>query len=72
MIVGNNGSGKSSLLYTIMGELECTNPNTYFSIEGSISIATQEPFLNSSSIFENILDGSTFNKERYLRVLKIT
>lgn len=40
MIVGNNGSGKSSLFYAIMGELEHFNQNSIVSINGSISIAT--------------------------------
>ncbi|KAJ3390126.1 hypothetical protein HDU84_007951 [Entophlyctis sp. JEL0112] len=57
-VVGKTGSGKSSLLAAIAGEMEKTNGNAI--ISGSIAYCTQDPWIISGSIEENIrlFDGS--------------
>lgn len=68
-IVGPVGSGKSSILECILGELDITSGQK--EINGVISYASQEPWLFSSSVRQNILFGEKFNSERYKKVIKV-
>ena len=54
-IVGQVGCGKSSVLYTIMGETFITKGSKQ--ISGKIAYVEQEPFIYSASVKENILFG---------------
>ncbi|CAD8119651.1 unnamed protein product [Paramecium sonneborni] len=72
VIVGKNGSGKSSLLYCLLGELEKINENSYINLEGSISVASQEPFLIQGTIKQNIIDQQNLEIDRYLEIIKST
>ena len=67
-VVGPVGSGKSSLLAMIMGELEITQG--HMEVKGKISYVEQEPFICSASIKDNILFGLPFNKEKFDKALK--
>ncbi|KAJ9575183.1 hypothetical protein L9F63_025865, partial [Diploptera punctata] len=68
-IIGQVGSGKSSLLHVILGELPLTEGNC--KVNGSVSYASQDPWLFGATIRQNILFGSEFDKERYDKVLKV-
>lgn len=67
-IVGKVGSGKSTLLSAILGELN----KTCGSIEvcGNISYVPQTPWLFDSTLRENILFGSSFDQDRFQRVIQ--
>ncbi|XP_030751025.1 multidrug resistance-associated protein 4-like isoform X2 [Sitophilus oryzae] len=69
LITGNNGSGKSSLLKTILGEYPVSNGEK--KVTGSISYAPEEPWLFPSTIKQNILFGQAFDKKRYEEVLSV-
>lgn len=76
------GSGKTSLLMSLLGETNrlagssflpspvirssSTNPAV---LTNSTALATQQPFLLSASIRENILFGAKMNEKRYKAVL---
>ncbi|CRK98089.1 CLUMA_CG011457, isoform A [Clunio marinus] len=62
-ILGHVGSGKSSLLQTILGELPTEAGS--LAIKGNLSFATQEPWVFSGSVRQNILFGQEMDKERY-------
>jgi ABC-type multidrug transport system fused ATPase/permease subunit len=62
-VLGHVGSGKSSLLQTILGELPTQNGT--MAVKGKLSFATQEPWVFSGSIRQNILFGQEMNKHRY-------
>lgn len=66
VIIGPVGSGKSCLLYLLLGEL------SYFEgsveVKGVISYASQEPWLFSGTIRQNILFGRPFERRRYEEV----
>ncbi|KAJ3111183.1 Multidrug resistance-associated protein 1 [Physocladia obscura] len=66
-VVGPVGSGKSSLMNALMGEL-CKLSGSV-SISGELSYAAQSPWIQNATIRENILFGSAFDKARYLQVL---
>lgn len=68
-IVGQIGSGKSSLLQTILGELPLNDG--VLEINGRISFASQKPWVFASSIRQNILFGQPMNETRYNEVLRV-
>jgi ATP-binding cassette subfamily C (CFTR/MRP) protein 4 len=67
-IIGKVGSGKSSLLQSILGELPVDSGKIH--VNGKISFASQEPWLFSSSVRQNILFGLPMDKTRYRAVIK--
>ncbi|XP_067634870.1 probable multidrug resistance-associated protein lethal(2)03659 [Eurosta solidaginis] len=68
-IVGNVGVGKSTLLNSILGELEITKGN--MEIHGRISYAPQEAWIFEASIRDNICFVEPFDAQRYKDVLHV-
>ena len=64
VITGAVGSGKSSLLTAILGELEMETGGQKL-IGGSISYVPQTPWLFSGTIVQNILFGRPFSQADY-------
>ncbi|KAK3021801.1 hypothetical protein RJ639_047156, partial [Escallonia herrerae] len=62
------GSGKSSLLNSILGEMRLINGSIMSS--GSISYVPQGPWILSGTIRENILFGKVYDPRRYSDVLR--
>lgn len=67
IVIGTIGSGKSSLLQTILGELSLEGG--MLKTNGTYSYCSQEPWLFSGSLRQNILFDMEMNKERYKTVL---
>lgn len=57
---------QSSLLHLLLGELPIESGELH--INGSISYASQEPWLFTETVRANILFGELYNKERYNEV----
>lgn len=84
VFVGPVGSGKSSLLHLILGELSVGVGNlSLFTHENdtrtevrkqdiSISYASQTPWLFSGSVRDNILFGQSYDNKRYQEVYPVT
>lgn len=68
-IVGPVGSGKTTLFNVILKELPLTNGS--MQINGSISYASQEPWLFIGSIRQNIIFGEKFDLSKYFEVIKV-
>ncbi|GAA5984896.1 hypothetical protein JCM11641_003618 [Rhodosporidiobolus odoratus] len=66
-VVGAVGSGKSSLLQALVGEMKCTRGEIKFG--GTIAYAAQQAWMQSCSLKENILFGRPYDEERYKRVI---
>ncbi|VIO86165.1 multidrug resistance related protein 1, putative [Brugia malayi] len=66
-IVGKVGSGKSSLLSAVLGEMDKLNGNV--DVVGSIAYAPQQPWIQNLSLMDNILFGTPFDPQRYETVL---
>lgn len=70
-IVGEVGSGKSSLLLALLGEMqnlaELNRANKQ--LYGSVSYCSQDPWIISETIKENILFGSNYDEEWYKTVI---
>lgn len=68
VVIGQVGCGKTSLLYSIMHEMEVMKGK--LNVAGSISYVEQEPFIYSASIKENILFGNPYDRERLNDAIK--
>ncbi|XP_078584948.1 ATP-binding cassette sub-family C member 9-like [Branchiostoma floridae x Branchiostoma japonicum] len=69
-IVGSVGSGKSSLLNAILGEMTTITGSVRFaSAQDSIAYAAQKPWLLNASLKDNILFGSPMDRGRYSAVI---
>lgn len=68
-IVGRVGSGKSSLLAAILGEMK--KESGIVCTRGSISLSEQHPWLINDSIRSNIIYSKPYNEEKYREVIKV-
>ncbi|XP_038033035.2 ATP-binding cassette sub-family C member 10 isoform X2 [Anas platyrhynchos] len=69
-VVGKVGSGKSSLLAAITGELVKQGGRVYVcDLEQGFGLATQEPWIQFATVRENILFGRDYNARLYEEVL---
>ncbi|KAG2731322.1 hypothetical protein G9P44_005738 [Scheffersomyces stipitis] len=72
-IVGKVGSGKSSLLYSLLGQLIMVNGEgngvPAVNIKGTIAYCAQSPWIMNASVKENILFGCRYEKDFYERTL---
>lgn len=66
-IIGRVGAGKSSIIQALLGELPIENGE--MQVNGTISYASQEPWLFTGSVRQNILFGESLDEERYMRVI---
>ncbi|XP_053965144.1 probable multidrug resistance-associated protein lethal(2)03659 [Anastrepha ludens] len=67
-VIGPVGSGKSSLIQAIIGELPVESGSV--TVNGSYSYASQEPWLFTGTVRQNILFGLPMDKNRYHTVVK--
>ncbi|KAF9589028.1 hypothetical protein IFM89_018267 [Coptis chinensis] len=68
-VCGTVGSGKSSLLSCILGEMPKVSGN--IRLCGTKAYVAQSPWIQSGKVEENILFGKEMNRERYERVLDV-
>uniref|UniRef100_H3G9K9 Uncharacterized protein n=1 Tax=Phytophthora ramorum TaxID=164328 RepID=H3G9K9_PHYRM len=67
MVVGTVGSGKSSLLQALLGEMRVAAGHV--EIHGEISYVSQEAWIRNATLRDNIIFESKFDSERYEKVL---
>ncbi|CAL5444219.1 unnamed protein product [Camellia sinensis] len=67
-VIGEVGSGKSSLLNLILGEMRLINGSIHSS--GSIAYVPQVPWILSGTLRDNILFGKDYDPRRYSDVLQ--
>ncbi|XP_057772118.1 ABC transporter C family member 4-like [Salvia miltiorrhiza] len=68
-IVGTVGSGKSSLLASVLGELRKISGKV--TVRGTTAYVAQTAWIQNATIQENILFGSPMDSERYKNVIKV-
>lgn len=71
MIIGDIGSGKSSLLYSILNEMT-PNPedSPQIVINGRISYVPQKPWIMSGTLKSNIMFNEPFDEKRMQEAIK--
>lgn len=67
-VIGMVGSGKTSFLSAILGEISLVEGQV--KINGSMSYASQEAWVFGSTIRQNILFGQSYDRQRYQKVIK--
>ncbi|XP_074272990.1 ABC transporter C family member 8-like isoform X1 [Silene latifolia] len=67
-VCGPVGSGKSSLLYAILGEIPKISGNV--GVFGSIAYVSQSAWIQSGTIRDNICYGKPMDKDRYENAIK--
>ncbi|CAK4233411.1 unnamed protein product, partial [Aphanomyces euteiches] len=67
IVVGAVGSGKSSLINAILGEIQLVSGSRR--VNGSFSYVSQDSWIQRASLKDNILFASVFDKTQYDRVL---
>lgn len=66
-VVGEVGSGKSSLLMALLQELKCTSGSVH--IRGKVAYVPQDAWIVSGTVRENITLGSEVDEQWYSRVV---
>ena len=67
-VVGKVGSGKSSLLAAISGEMHKLNEGL-IQVNGSTAFVSQQAWIQNDTIKGNILFGREYNKKQYNKVV---
>ncbi|XP_058154485.1 ATP-binding cassette sub-family C member 2 isoform X2 [Dasypus novemcinctus] len=67
-VVGTVGSGKSSLMSAMLGEME--NIHGHITIKGTIAYVPQQSWIQNGTIKDNILFGSELDEKKYQQVLE--
>ncbi|CAG8565444.1 11234_t:CDS:10, partial [Racocetra persica] len=67
-IVGSVGSGKSSLLSALVGEMKKVDGEIIFG--GTVGYCPQTAWIQNATLRENITFGLPFDEEKYQRVIK--
>lgn len=71
LITGSTGSGKSSMLAALLGEMDRVSGTVHITKGNhTVAYAGQFPFLEHATIRENILYHTPFDKNRYGKVLE--
>nr|GAT43358.1 ATP-binding cassette transporter [Mycena chlorophos] len=73
LVVGPTGSGKTSLLMALLGEMHATRagPASWYNLprEGGVAFAAQESWVLNDTIKNNILFHAPYDAQRYQQVL---
>nr|GAT46155.1 ATP-binding cassette transporter [Mycena chlorophos] len=73
LVLGPTGSGKTSLLMALLGEMHFihVSPRSWFNLPraGGVAYAAQESWVLNETIRDNILFGAEYEEERYKKVL---
>ena len=67
-IVGKVGTGKSSFLSALLGEME--QIGGYKSIRGSVAYVPQQAWIQNASVRNNILFGNKYKADKYNKVIQ--
>ncbi|KAJ3982865.1 multidrug resistance-associated ABC transporter [Lentinula detonsa] len=67
-IVGTVGSGKSSILNALIGEMRRTRGDVVFG--GSVSYVPQTPWIRNATLKENVLFGMEENEKKFKEVMR--
>ncbi|XP_013404203.1 multidrug resistance-associated protein 1 [Lingula anatina] len=67
-VVGQVGSGKSSLLNALLGDMECLSGN--INVKGSVAYVPQQAWIQNKTVKENILFGKQWNQSIYRKCVR--
>ncbi|PVD27617.1 hypothetical protein C0Q70_12783 [Pomacea canaliculata] len=67
-VVGHVGSGKSSLISSLLGETKKISGEV--TIKSSVAYVPQQAWIQNATLRDNVLFGKLFNEKRYQQVLR--
>jgi ATP-binding cassette subfamily C (CFTR/MRP) protein 1 len=67
-VIGRVGSGKSSLLQAVIGEMKRLNGNV--SCTGSVSFAPQKAWIQNNTVKNNIIFGLPEDRQKYINAVR--
>ena len=70
-LVGSVGSGKTSLLCSLLGELVKHRKSGCTSVCGNLAYVTQDSWIQSATFQDNVTFGTQFQKDKFERTLKV-
>eukprot|EP01084_Bolivina_argentea_P308099 532647_1 len=70
-IIGTVGSGKSSLIQAILGEMKCIkgNINYNLNVNNGFGYCSQTPYIENGTFRDNIIMNLEFNEEKYKKCI---
>ncbi|KAL5265524.1 hypothetical protein ACHWQZ_G006296 [Mnemiopsis leidyi] len=71
IIIGSPGSGKTSLLSALLGEMHNMVGEVVWAPEFETAVAAQRPLIFGGTVKENVLFGSKYDAERYLKIITL-
>ena len=74
MVCGKVGSGKSSLLSAMLGEMDRddSDNNGRVSLKGTVAYVPQQPWILNKTVRENVLMGMPFEESKYATALRVS
>ncbi len=73
-LIGDVGSGKSSLLYALIGEMryydDVANNPPKMRISGSTALVNQKPWITNQTVKDNIVFGLPYDEKKYKECLQ--
>eukprot|EP00761_Pharyngomonas_kirbyi_P013067 gb/GECH01013094.1/.p1 GENE.gb/GECH01013094.1/~~gb/GECH01013094.1/.p1 ORF type:complete len:1376 (+),score=357.92 gb/GECH01013094.1/:1-4128(+) len=69
-IVGSVGSGKSSLLNAIIGEMSRLSGNV--KVSGDVAYCPQQAWIQNATLMDNIIFGRPYDAERYATAIRVS
>lgn len=69
-VVGSVGSGKSSLLHALLGEMHQGSGSVNISADMNIAYVAQQAWIQNATVQKNILFGQEFDRQRYDQVVE--
>ena len=70
-ILGHTGAGKTCLLNAILNNYYINNSNSKTIINGELSYASQQPWVMTETVRNNIIFNNEFDEEKYSQVVSV-
>ena len=70
MVIGRTGSGKSSLLSALLGDMYRTD-GSHSELNGSVAYVPQTAWIQNTSLRQNIVFLSKYNKSRFRKIIRV-
>ncbi|OQS03568.1 ATP-binding Cassette (ABC) Superfamily, partial [Thraustotheca clavata] len=69
-VVGPVGSGKSTFLSGLLGDVQCTSGSV--ELRGNVAYVSQQPFIQNATVRDNICFGLPYEYGRYQAALRVS
>lgn len=71
-VVGMVGSGKTSIVSAMLGELKPLSPDPAISLHGSVALVSQQAFIVNDTIENNVTFGLPFDRAKLNRAIRLS